>query len=159
MASVRYSRFRDEVLTLYGPGLRAKATLSKVRQVLGEFGSLPGVNYTRDLTPASVASWISLHPGRAPMTVLSLLRTFSTCCQYGLVQGYFRRSPFDFRGVNEWVRLDRGSAGKAKVPQASNTFRRIRLRGSLSTLTAWLRRVLGLRAAFSVWCICTPSPA
>ena len=63
-----------EILSLYEPPLRAKATWWQMRQILTEFGGLPSVRRANDLSPSNIAAWIRLHPDRSPARTASLLR-------------------------------------------------------------------------------------
>lgn len=101
MPAIAYARFASELLSLYEPPLRAPATFRQMRQVLGEFGSLGCVRKTSDLTPASIAAWLKVHPDRRPVTASALLRPFRAACGYALKMGYLRVSPFEIRKV--WV--------------------------------------------------------
>jgi len=97
-------RFRDEVLDLYRPPLRARKTFDKVRLVLDLVEPLAGPGATTaDLTPALVARFVASRPaGESPNTTISLLNSLRAACTYAKSQGYVRASPFDFR--RQWVR-------------------------------------------------------
>lgn len=97
---IAWSRFVDEVLSLYDPPLRRKATRRKVRQVLAEFAPL--CRTTGDLSPAAVARWLRQGDGRRPATVRTLLSSLRASCAYGESRGYLA-SPFRFRGLRDWL--------------------------------------------------------
>lgn len=105
MATVSFARLQSEVLSLYEPPLRARATYRQVCQVLAEFAALP-LTRVSDLKPPAIARWIQAHPERSPARTASLLRTLRPACTYAVAMGYLARSPFDFRPVSGWVRVD-----------------------------------------------------
>jgi len=96
-----WAAFADDVLALYAPPIRRKATWRKLEHVLREFQPL--CRYSEDLTPSVVAAWIAAHPGRRPATVDSFLRSLRAACNYGMSAGYLRESPFAFRSPRHWV--------------------------------------------------------
>ncbi len=99
-----WGEFASEVLALYRPPMRRVATYRKMEQVLREFSAI--CRRPADLTPSSVAAWITAHPGRRPATVQSYLRSLRAACTYGIGAGYLQRSPFAFRGPRPWVDWD-----------------------------------------------------
>jgi len=60
MRNCNWKVFSDNVLGMYVPSIRRPATARKMRQVLEEFGEL--VRGPAELTPATIARWIQLHP-------------------------------------------------------------------------------------------------
>jgi integrase len=95
MPTVSYAQFAREVEEIYET--RAPATLAKMRQVLREFGEVPGVTRTSDLKPVTVARWIAAHPDRSRATAESLLGSFRAAVAVGMASGYLRASPFAVR--------------------------------------------------------------
>ena len=104
--AVTLARFRAEVLALYEPPMRARATYFKIRQVLDELAADRQIRGPRDLTPPAVARWIAAHPGRRAVTTRSLLGSLRAICGYAVAVGYLTRSPWEFR--RDWVRVEPG---------------------------------------------------
>lgn len=104
MPGIAYSEFEEEVLSLYAPPLRRKATWFKFRKVLQEFRVLPGIVETTDLTPKAIVHWLELHKDRAPMTNRSYLGCLRTACNYAKRMGYLTVTPWDIR--RDWVTFD-----------------------------------------------------
>lgn len=104
MPALKLAQLREELLSLYAPPLRAKATRSKVRQVLDELAQLSRVTTTRDLSPATIARWLASPPRpRRPETWRSLLRTLRAICRYAVFRGYARTDPFEWRPPSAWL--------------------------------------------------------
>ncbi len=114
MRNASWDRLRAEILSLYEPPLRAKATWWQMRQILTEFGALPSVKRANDLSPPNIAAWIRLHPDRSPARTASLLRCLSAAATYAVQTGHLRHDPFDFRSPGQWVRTD--SRPSVKTP-------------------------------------------
>ena len=104
MRNGNWKVFSDNVLGMYVPSIRRPATARKMRQVLEEFGEL--VRGPAELTPATIARWIQLHPERRPETVCALLRSLRAACVYGARFGELEANPFDWRKPHEWVDWD-----------------------------------------------------
>jgi integrase len=103
MAPVSFAALRLDLLALYRPPLRRKATYFKLRQVLGELAALE-LAPAADLTPAAVARWLERFAGpRRPATVRSLLRVMRTVCHYAEEFGGLERSPFRWRSPDRWL--------------------------------------------------------
>jgi integrase len=109
---IPFRQFRDELLALYAPPLRAKATHAKLRLALEVVGDLiaKGIaegtakGTTEDLTPALVAKFVTERSaGRSSVTVDSLLQALSRVCNYAVDRGYLRISPFASRGYRQWT--------------------------------------------------------
>ena len=98
------ARFRDEVLTLYTPPLRARNTFIKMRQTLAIACELTGPGATTaELTPALIARFIqSRPPDQSNNSTLSLLSSLRVACAYAQSQGYIKVSPFAFR--KQWIK-------------------------------------------------------
>lgn len=100
--AVPWERFREELLLLYAPPLRSKATFAKIRQILDLVGGL-GVASTSDLTMSLVAKFIAARPAtESQNTTFTLVRALRTICNYAAANGYVARSPFAIRKT--WVR-------------------------------------------------------
>lgn len=103
--AIAFERLRDEMLALYLPPLRAKATYLKMRQVLELVADLE-VRTTDDLTPQLIGRFIASRPRRqSPNTTRSLLMSLRAACNYAVAMGYLERSPFAAR--RGWVRRAR----------------------------------------------------
>jgi integrase len=116
MDSPSFARFQAEVLCLNEPPIRAKGTYRQLRQVLRELAALtvrdevsgeirPLLLTADDIKPTAIAAWIKSCPRRTPVRAASLLRSLSSACTYGKEQGYMSSSPFSYRRVNQWVRV------------------------------------------------------
>src|SRR4051812_4782777 len=98
--SASFESFAAAVHALYRPPIRRAATARKMAQALAEFG--PVCPTTADITPLAIAVWLNLHPGRAPLTAFTLLRTFRSAVRAGIALGLVERDPFAFRGPRAW---------------------------------------------------------
>jgi len=106
-APAPFGAFRDELLALYAPPMRAKKTRAKLRQALDLIAGLLGPDATTaDLTPALVGRLIGSRPaGESPYTTAGFLANLRTACSYARSRGYLRNSPFEFR--KKWIRVGR----------------------------------------------------
>lgn len=104
MSSPAYERFESEVLALYAPPHRRRATWFKMRKVLAEFAVVPGVRLAKDLTPLSVTRWLEAHSDRAPMTNKSYLSAMRAACNYAKRMGYLKVTPWEVR--RDWITFD-----------------------------------------------------
>lgn len=117
MARVTWSAFSDEILTLYTPPLRAKATYFVVRQVLRELGEA-GIKTTRDLTEAAIARWVLATSAlRSPARICTLLRTLRPITGRAKRYGYCKYDPMEGRPPKSWLRTDAVGA-RTKVLRA-----------------------------------------
>jgi len=98
--SIPFASFSAEVLALYHPPLRRVSTFRKMRQVLEEIGAICPT--TADLSPATIAAWITAHPTRRSSTIRTLLVALRAGLKYGEARGHLS-SPFRFRSVAQWV--------------------------------------------------------
>ena len=96
MPKVPFAQFRSEVLDLYAPPLRSKATWFKTRQVLDTLACI-GVKSTADLTPPTVARFLVHFEGRSEATIKGLLGYLSPICRYAHEMGYARVNAFSIR--------------------------------------------------------------
>lgn len=103
MARVAWARFRSEVLSLYEPPARARATWFAVRRVLDLLESL-GVRSPSELTPQAVAKFTAAQGHLAPATIKGRLAYLRPVCDYAVFKGYLARNPFEFR--SRWLRVD-----------------------------------------------------
>jgi integrase len=138
MRPVSFSRLTDDVLALYGPSMRARATFRAMRQTLAELAAVRGVRKSSDLTVSTIARWIELHPGRSPARTESLLRNVRVVCNIAVASGWLAVSPFSVRKLGAWVRLD----GKPRRPvhrhkTAEEVVRLLRLLDAEASGGAW----------------------
>jgi integrase len=99
---IAWAEFRNEVLALYAPPLRARETQRRMTRVLDAIGAL-GVETTAELTPALVARFIGARPrDEHPNTTHGLVSTLRAACNYAAGQRYCAASPFATR--RKWVR-------------------------------------------------------
>jgi integrase len=160
MRRCNWQVFSRDVLALYAAPMRRPATYRKMRQTLREFGEL--VQRPPDLSPATIATWITAHPGRRPDTVQALLRSLSAACSYGVRWGYLQTNPFEFRSSRKWVdwavpELDppvhsaeeiARALARADLEASAGSWKAQRLRALIyayAYLGARKREVLGLR--------------
>jgi integrase len=162
MKPIWWGQFTMEVRMLYKAPMRRKGSLQKTTQVLKEFSAFCRV--TTDLTPLTIAEWLSTRPPRAAATSHSLLRHLSAACSYGAAQGYLV-DPFQFRTVDEWLPEDeiadgdefpehrtaaeiRAVLAQADAEAASGGWEQLRLRSAVylwAFTGAHKTEVLGLR--------------
>lgn len=109
---IPFDRFRDELLKLYEPPLRAKASFKMMRRSLEVAAECLGEGATTaQLTPDLIGRIVATRPpGHSPYTVNTLLTYLKVACNYALQMGYLRASPFAFR--KKWVRLGEPKAKK-----------------------------------------------
>ena len=101
-AAVPWPRFTAELLALYEPPLRSKATAVKMARVLN-MAAEAGAETTADLTPALVARFVAARPAsESPNTTHTLLGYLRAACNHAAAEGYLKASPFDRR--KRWVR-------------------------------------------------------
>jgi integrase len=104
MPPVAYAQFRREVLQLYQPPFRRKSTHAKMSKVLDEFGRLPGVKRTSDITPMAIFDWLAAHDHRRPITNKTYLGAFRAAVNIAVKLQYLRVSPWAIR--TDWVAFD-----------------------------------------------------
>lgn len=138
MRPVSFARLTDDVLALYGPSMRARATFRVMRQSLTEVAAVPGVVRSSDLTPQNLARWIELHPGRSPARTECLLRCLRVAANFAVAAGWLRASPFAFRPLKQWVRTDAGRApARSKHKTADEIGRILRLLDAEAAEGSW----------------------
>jgi integrase len=98
-----YGEWRKELLFEYET-TRAKQTWMKMRQVTGEFGELPCVKTTEDLTRHAIIQWLAAHPERSRSAAHSLLRSFRRAVRVGLSCEYLTADPFKYTSVSDYVK-------------------------------------------------------
>ena len=98
-----WPKFRDEILSLYEPPMRAKGTHAIMKQALG-LVEQAGAKTTADLTPSLLARLVAARPTNGQRTTHRLLRAVRTASHYAEAMGYVRACPFRARPVNSWVR-------------------------------------------------------
>lgn len=100
MSPIPFATFAAEVAALWSSPARSRATATKMRQVLREFGNILGPTATTaDLTAPRVAAWVNhqLASGRHPNTVWTLLSYLRAASHYANEAGYLDRPPFGKR--------------------------------------------------------------
>jgi integrase len=109
---IPFADFVDELLRLYEPPLRAKATREKLRYTLWIVADLLGLEgTTAGLDPTLIARFIaSRPPGESPHTTKGLLANIRSACSYAKSRGYIRSSPFDYR--KNWIRAGKPTSKK-----------------------------------------------
>lgn len=103
MPAISFARFEAEVLGLYSPPQRRKATRDKMSKVLREVAEL-GVRRTSDLTPSLVVRWLAAHSNRRPATNRSYLGSLRAATNIGKKLGWLRATPWDVR--SDWIPAD-----------------------------------------------------
>lgn len=101
---IPWDRFRAEVLALYEPPLRARATYTSMRHMLDVVSGLVGPEATTStLSPSLIARLIATRPhGQSAYTTASLLSYLRAACGYAYSQQYIFANPFAFR--KKWIR-------------------------------------------------------
>lgn len=100
---IPFADFKPELLGLYEPPQRAKATYAKMRQTLEILAGLVGNGTTADLSPALITRFIQARPaGTNPNTTIGLLRNVRAVCNYAVERGYLRANPMSCRKT--WLR-------------------------------------------------------
>jgi len=126
MRPIPWDTFTVRYLSLYLPPMREPATYRQVRQILREFGELPGFRTTAALTEEAVAAWVARHKDRSPARVASLLRCMATAAKFAVGKGFLGSSPFEFRPPGQWVRSDKkNSARSAPTHRGSDEIARV----------------------------------
>jgi integrase len=103
MPPVTFTRLRSEVLAIYAPPQRRKATYAKMDKILREVADL-GVRRSSDLTPSLLVRWLAAHDDRRPATNRSYLGSLRAACNIARKMGYIRVTPWDIR--SDWIPLD-----------------------------------------------------
>jgi integrase len=99
-----WEAFKAEILDLYRPPLRTRATYTGMRDILRDLTAL-GVTSTSDLTLALVVRYIDAQPASiSPNTVRGRLRYVQALCSLAEKLGYLRPSPFRIRRIGELVK-------------------------------------------------------
>jgi integrase len=102
--AVSLERLTAELKEIYGPGIAAKATWAKVRQVLESLKAL-GISSTDEMGVLMIARFIaSRPPGQSPWTTHSLLLTLQAVCGYCESCRYIPVNPFRLKRLDKWVR-------------------------------------------------------
>jgi integrase/recombinase XerD len=101
---IPWTEFRDQLLELYKPPLRQKATLAKTKKALRLLEELD-VKSTADLTVQLIGRFVAAMPtGNSANTSRSLLRCVAFACNYAEKTGVLRASPFRARSLASWIR-------------------------------------------------------
>lgn len=88
-----FPEFASRLLKLYQPPLKAPSTYQGMARVLRDFGALPGVETTYDLTTTKVAEFVHSTPGRNINTTISRLRCLKTASLFAFGEGWVERPP------------------------------------------------------------------
>lgn len=136
--SIPIAEFIDRILELYRPPLRAKATYTRMRQVLGIVGAM-GVETTADLNTSFVARFVAARAakGEHPNTTVSLLSSLRAACGLAADEGWIRRSPFARR--RHWVQA------VSRKPPTHHT------RAELARVLDLARREIGEAGGWEQW--------
>jgi integrase len=101
---IPWPRFKEEILALYRPPLRAKTTFSGMQYAFRTLEPL-GLETTADLTLALIGRWVESRPKTlSPNSVRGGLRYLQAICSLAQELGYVNVSPFALRRVGKWVR-------------------------------------------------------
>lgn len=103
MPAVSFARFEAEVMALYRPPQRRKATAAKMQKVLREVAALK-IRRTSDISPVLIVDWLAAHSDRRPATNRSYLGSLRAAVNIGRKLGYIRVSPWDIRA--DWIPVD-----------------------------------------------------
>jgi integrase len=96
--------FREEVLALYKPPHRSKATHRGMVYAFRLLDEL-GMETTADLTVPLIGRWIDARPKTlSPNSIRGGLRYVQALCSYAQQMGYLRVSPFAIRKIGGWVK-------------------------------------------------------
>lgn len=94
---IPFAEFREKVLALYLPPLRARSTFLGMRHALDLVAAPPGPETTADLTTDLFARFIAAREGRNVNTTISILRYLRTACSIAVEEGWLGRNPFRTR--------------------------------------------------------------
>jgi integrase len=101
---ISFEAFEKDLLELYHPKLKAKATRRGMLHALNVLREL-GVKSTAEFNTSLIARIITTRdPNLSPNTVRGLLRYIQTICSHAVKCGYCRSSPFHGRPLRSWVR-------------------------------------------------------
>jgi integrase len=101
---IPFEQFRDEVLSIYEPPLRALATWREAKYALRCIGET-GATTTADLSVSMLSAIvINRPPTNSPNRTRTVLRHVSAICAYAEKMGYIRISPFRIRGIGTFAR-------------------------------------------------------
>ena len=152
--SIPWADFRAEMLSLYGPRMRAKSTRWQMEFTFRMLESL-GVKSTSDLTVPLIVKLVESRPaGQSPYTLKGILIRVQTICTYAETAGYLNRSPFRIRAVKQWVRTSR-PAGKRHLSREEIHAILDRLAKDCEERQGWaLWRSRRLRCLVSIFAYC-----
>jgi integrase len=103
MPTVTFARVQAEVLALYRPPQRRKATHAKMSKVLREVAEL-GAKRSSDLSPSLIVDWLARHDDRRPATNRSYLGSLRAAANIAKKLGYLRVTPWEIR--SDWIPAD-----------------------------------------------------
>jgi integrase len=101
-----WAEFCAEALELYSTGLRAPKTRAAVKLAMRRLADV-GVTQVSDLSLVTVArllAHVSAQRDYSNNSLRGLLRYVSALCGIAVHQGYLARSPFELRGIDDWIR-------------------------------------------------------
>jgi integrase len=106
-AAIPFAQFRDEVLALYEPPLRAASTYATMRLVMKILSDMIGPEgTTHAISPALIAKFLASRPaGEGAFTTHTKLSYIRAACGYAESQRYLFSNPFSFR--KKWLRIPR----------------------------------------------------
>jgi len=143
MRPISLAEFQTELELIYAAPIRKIATLRQVRQVLREFGEVPGVATTADLNGRAIALWIAARPDRSAPTIAAHLRCLSAISSYAVHRGWLDANPLDFRGPSKWVRRDQRPIQRPRPgSRAPEEIGSVLERADLESVRGWRQRRL-----------------
>jgi integrase len=99
-----WEEFKAEVLALYKPPHRAKATHAGMVYAFRRLAELAPTG-TADLTVPFIGRFVdAMPPTMNPNSIRGSLRYAQALCSYAQQMGYLRISPFAIRKIGSWVR-------------------------------------------------------
>lgn len=99
---MRWDDFVATVCALYAAPMRAPATGRKMRQVLGHFAELAGIDSTEGIGPRSVAKFVEAKADCRPETVRGYLSYLSPAFRMASKLGLCS-NPFELRAPSDWI--------------------------------------------------------
>lgn len=90
---IPYVLFRERVLALYTPPLRARSTHAAMRRALDLLGRVEGVTSTADLTTETLARYVASRADGNTNTTISQLRALKAACNLAVAEGWLDRNP------------------------------------------------------------------
>jgi len=105
---IPWDDFCRELLALYAPPLRAKATERGLRHCLRVTGQVGKLRTTAGLTVSLIGRLVAERtPGRSANSVRGFLRYLALTCSFAVKSGYVAVNPFSLRPLKSWCRPSR----------------------------------------------------